>query len=192
MARSQQPAAGRRNLHVHLPGEEHARHDQCDQRHGVGHLPGLDRVGGGRSSTDRTRKSLIADYRWIIEEDRTFLREPEVYDEHSAGWLPDLRAPSSPTFGTNFHTSYMPVVATGCTGTLFLRIRADHQQRASSCATWGDGICRNSGSQTGAVGSQPGFPESQQALLTSRYFRATRATTFINTNLTADCANWRE
>ena len=55
------------------------------------------------------------DYRWIIEEDRTFYIDPNCRRIQYRG-LPDdsvLRR-----FGTNFHTSYMPVVAQGCTGRL--------------------------------------------------------------------------
>jgi hypothetical protein len=61
------------------------------------------------SVVDGNDKSIaISDYRWIIEEDRTFYVNPSC--------------PLNPTtcnpinFGTNFHTSFMPVVATGCTG----------------------------------------------------------------------------
>src|SRR5258708_473508 len=50
----------------------------------------------------------ITDYRWIIEEDRTFQVDPSL--ENSGSAIPSL--------GTNFHTSYMPVVAAGCVGTL--------------------------------------------------------------------------
>jgi len=49
----------------------------------------------------------ITDYRWIIQEDRTFKVDPTG--------TPSL---STRTLGTSFHTSYMPVVATGCTGPL--------------------------------------------------------------------------
>jgi hypothetical protein len=48
----------------------------------------------------------ISDYRWIIEEDRTFQVDPSK--ENSGSPIPSL--------GTNFHTSYMPVVAAGCVG----------------------------------------------------------------------------
>ena len=64
------------------------------------------------------RATVISDYRWIIEEDRTFYIEPRLHDKSAASGLPELRCRIVPTFGTNFHTSYMPVVATGCTGPL--------------------------------------------------------------------------
>src|SRR6476660_2255562 len=49
------------------------------------------------------------DYRWIIEEDRTFFIDPTKTGNNGGSTI-------VPTFGTNFHTSYMPVVAQGCTG----------------------------------------------------------------------------
>ncbi len=53
--------------------------------------------------------AAIPDYRWIIEEDRTFYVDPTKTTNTGT---------QVPTFGTNFHTSYMPVVATGCTGAM--------------------------------------------------------------------------
>jgi len=60
------------------------------------------------------------DYRWIIEEDRTFYVDPNCTTNQNpqpAG-CNQLGSATSvpPTFGVNFHTSYMPVVATGCVG----------------------------------------------------------------------------
>lgn len=46
--------------------------------------------------------ATIADYRWIVEEDRT--------------WQHDSFNANGPSLGTNFHASYMPVVAQGCLG----------------------------------------------------------------------------
>src|SRR5579883_256150 len=51
------------------------------------------------------------DYRWIIEEDRTFYVDPtKTTNTGPAGSTNVL------TYGTNFHTSYMPLVAQGCVG----------------------------------------------------------------------------
>ena len=52
--------------------------------------------------------AAITDYRWIIEEDRTFQVDPSATNTGSP----------VPSLGTNFHTSYMPVIATGCVGTI--------------------------------------------------------------------------
>src|SRR5438309_6233332 len=54
----------------------------------------------------------ITDYRWIIEEDRTFYVDP-TKTTNTGGTTATTVVP---TFGTNFHTSYMPLVAAGCTG----------------------------------------------------------------------------
>jgi hypothetical protein len=51
----------------------------------------------------------IADYRWIIEEDRTFQVDPSLESSGTS---------TVQNLGTNFHTSYMPVVASGCMGVL--------------------------------------------------------------------------
>jgi hypothetical protein len=47
----------------------------------------------------------LNDYRWIIEEDRTMFIDPNLVTNGIT---------TVPTLGTNFHTSYMPVVAAGC------------------------------------------------------------------------------
>ncbi|MBA0085103.1 MAG: hypothetical protein HRJ53_08910, partial [Acidobacteria bacterium Pan2503] len=68
----------------------------------------------------------ISDYRWIIEEDRTFWVDPNCTTNTGATapapGCPTLVGPSGtstiPTFAVNFHTSTMPYVAQGCTGPL--------------------------------------------------------------------------
>jgi hypothetical protein len=49
----------------------------------------------------------ITDYKWIIEQDLSFKIDPN--SQVNNGTIP-------PTLGTNFHTSYFPVIASGCTG----------------------------------------------------------------------------
>src|SRR5467141_2283507 len=58
----------------------------------------------------------ITDYRWVIEEDRTFYINPNCTSNPPAAGCPTATSGIVPTFGTNFHTSYMPLVATGCVG----------------------------------------------------------------------------
>ncbi|MGH7745560.1 MAG: hypothetical protein ACREQ5_12330, partial [Candidatus Dormibacteria bacterium] len=70
---------------------------------------------------DAQSKAAITDYKWIIEQDLTFHIDPacQQYGPNGAngGTKPaDCPAGVPPTLGTNFHTSYMPIVATGCTG----------------------------------------------------------------------------
>ena len=59
-----------------------------------------------------TKKVLTPmDYRWVVEEDRTFYVDPAKTTNTGPGG-----STSAATFGTNFHTSYMPLIAQGCTG----------------------------------------------------------------------------
>jgi len=57
------------------------------------------------------------DYRWIIEEDRTFYVDPNCQRNPLPAGCPAVTSQGAPAiFGTNFHTSYMPIVAQGCVG----------------------------------------------------------------------------
>src|SRR5579871_2763417 len=68
----------------------------------------------------------IKDYRWIIEEDKTFWVDPNCTTNSSISTpgCPTVVGGTSasgstiPTFGVNFHTSNMDYVAQGCTGPL--------------------------------------------------------------------------
>jgi FtsP/CotA-like multicopper oxidase with cupredoxin domain len=85
----------------------------------------------------KTKAALPADYRWIIEEDRTFYVDPAA-QTNNAG------APGSttvPVFGTNFHTSYMPVVAAGCVGTISCETGQSVLGVPAVCDV-GNGACR--------------------------------------------------
>jgi hypothetical protein len=62
------------------------------------------------------KTTTISDYRWIIEEDRTFYIDPKCSTNPSPAGCPTASSGIVPTLGTNFHTSYMPYVAQGCTG----------------------------------------------------------------------------
>ncbi len=62
------------------------------------------------------KTTVITDYRWIIEEDRTAYINP-ICAAAQGQTIQPAGCPAVPiNFGTNFHTSFMPVVATGCTG----------------------------------------------------------------------------
>jgi hypothetical protein len=52
----------------------------------------------------------ITDYRWIIEEDRTFYIPGDATQTNTG-------TTTVAALGTNFHTSYMPLIAAGCVGT---------------------------------------------------------------------------
>jgi hypothetical protein len=87
--------------------------------------------------TDKT--TAITDYRWIIEEDRTFYVDPTKTTNTGGSTI-------VPTFGTNFHTSYMPVVATGCVGTIACESGQSLLGVGAVCDL-GNGICRTSAAQ---------------------------------------------
>jgi hypothetical protein len=65
------------------------------------------------------KTTVITDYRWIIEEDLTFFVDPACMSNPLPSNCPTATPQGAPAaFGMNFHTSHMPVVAAGCTGTL--------------------------------------------------------------------------
>ena len=66
--------------------------------------------------SDKT--TTISDYRWVIEEDRTFYINPNCVQNPPPTGCPTAANGIVPTLGVNFHTSYMPYVAQGCTGQL--------------------------------------------------------------------------
>jgi hypothetical protein len=81
-------------------------------------LPGSNLV---VNAFDAHSKAAITDYKWIIEQDLTFHIDPACQQNGpngANGGTKPAACPAGipPTLGTNFHTSYMPVVATGCTG----------------------------------------------------------------------------
>ena len=83
----------------------------------------------------------ITDYRWIIEEDRTFHVDLNAPVNNGTGTIP--------TLGTNFHTSHMPVVAQGCVGPISCEqgqtvLDASGNHVAAVCDV-GNGACRTTG-----------------------------------------------
>jgi len=86
------------------------------------------------------------DYRWIIEEDRTFYVNPACTTNPPPAGCPTSASGIVPTFGTNFHTSYMPVVAAGCTGPLSCESGQTLLGAAAVCDV-GNGVCRTTAIQ---------------------------------------------
>jgi len=98
-----------------------------------------------------------------------------------------------PTFGTNFHTSYMPIVATGCTGKLsceggqsiFDPTTGTH---LNAVCDVGNGVCRP---DTAGTGFTPVMPSAAHLDPTKRYYLTVlpgdAGNPFENTNLSADC-----
>jgi hypothetical protein len=83
----------------------------------------------------------ITDYRWIIEEDRTFHIDPNQINTGNS---------ANPSLGTNFHTSYMPVVASGCVGTYACESKQTLLGAPAVCDI-GNGKCRTDAAQQVAV-----------------------------------------
>jgi hypothetical protein len=66
---------------------------------------------------DPLTSAAISDYKWIIEQDLTYYVDPNCQQYGPGGTKPaTCPAGFPPTLGTQFHASYMPVIASGCTG----------------------------------------------------------------------------
>ena len=106
---------------------------------------------------DKTTK--ITDYRWIIEEDRTFFVDPKCTANPLPAGCPTVNSTATNTgtpavFATNFHTSHMPVVATGCTGPLSCE-GGQTQLGAPVVCDQGNGVCRPDTSGNGQTQVDP-------------------------------------
>jgi len=111
--------------------------------------------------------STLTDYRWIIEEDRTFFVDPKCTQNPLPAGCPTVTSQGAPAvFGTNFHTSYMPLVATGCTGPQSCE-GGQTQQGANVVCDQGNGACRPDPTGSGFTAVDP-----SQVLLdaTKRYY----------------------
>jgi hypothetical protein len=106
----------------------------------------------------KDKTTPVTDYRWIIEEDRTFYVDPNCTQNPLPSTCPTATIQGIggvgttivPTFGTNFHTSYMPVVAQGCVGPAGKAISCESGQTLlgqPAVCDIGNGICRTDGAQ---------------------------------------------
>ncbi|TLZ03415.1 MAG: hypothetical protein E6K39_14335, partial [Gammaproteobacteria bacterium] len=145
--------------------------------------------------------TVITDYRWVIEEDRTFYVNPNCTTNPPPAGCPGATTPGLgtagivPTFGTNFHTSYMPLIAAGCTGTLsceggqtiFDPATGNH---VNTVCDVGNGVCRPDTSGNGFAPHMPGevhLDPSKRYYLT--VFPGDAGNPFANGNLSADSTN---
>ncbi len=107
------------------------------------------------------KTTQITDYRWVIEEDRTFYVDPNCQGNPPATGCPSAASGIVPTLGTNFHTSYMPYVAQGCTGPLSCEggqtivDPATGNHNPAVCDV-GNGICRPDTTGNGMTAVLPG------------------------------------
>ncbi|HXJ90059.1 MAG TPA: hypothetical protein VMS18_24820 [Candidatus Binatia bacterium] len=89
------------------------------------------------------------DYRWIIEEDRTFYVDPSCQKNPLPAGCPTVTSQGAPAiFGTNFHTSYMPIVAQGCVGQISCELGQtvldpSTGEHVSAACDLGNGVCRS-------------------------------------------------
>lgn len=81
---------------------------------------------------------IISDYRWIIEEDKTFYVNPACTTTSTTP-IPGCPAPTASgvpaTFGVNFHTSHMDYVAQGCVGPANGSLACEYGQTVVNPAT---------------------------------------------------------
>jgi hypothetical protein len=97
------------------------------------------------SVVDGSTKAAITDYRWVIEEDRTFYIDPTKTTNTGTTVVP--------TLGVNFHTSYMPFVAQGCTGLVSCEAGQTVLGVPSVCDV-SNGVCRPGTQKTAVDPSQ--------------------------------------
>ena len=96
----------------------------------------------------------ITDYRWVIEEDRTFYVDPNCQTNPPAAGCPTANSGIVPTLGVNFHTSYMPFVAQGCTGSVSCEAGQSVQGNAVVCDV-SNGACRPDTTGNGMTAVMP-------------------------------------
>jgi uncharacterized repeat protein (TIGR01451 family) len=111
------------------------------------------RTGINLKVVDANTGSEIQDYRWIIEEDRTFWIDPRC-QVNSTTLPPNCPAsvkgpwstPPTPveSMGYNFHTAYMPVIVQGCMGSVSCEAGQTLLGKATACDI-GNGQCRQDG-----------------------------------------------
>ncbi|MGF6601859.1 hypothetical protein P3T23_006610 [Paraburkholderia sp. GAS448] len=124
--------------------------------------------GSGLVVTVKDPKNGVAinDYRWIIEEDRTFLIDPACQVNSTDPNVRPARCPPLPvqSLGTNFHSSHMPVVASGCVGTFACESGQKLLGQPAVCDV-GNGACR-----TGATQQTPVSPGQVALDPSKRYY----------------------
>jgi hypothetical protein len=119
------------------------------------------------------KTTQITDYRWIIEEDRTFYIDPKCTSNPPPAGCPTSTAGIVPTLGINFHTSYMPYVAQGCTGPVSCEagqtiINPATGMHVPATCDVGNGVCRTD--STAANGFTQVMPGAVALDPTKRYY----------------------
>src|SRR5581483_6255247 len=99
----------------------------------------------------------------IIEEDRTFYINPNCVQNPPPAGCPTQANGTVPTLGVNFHTSYMPFVAQGCTGPVSCEAGQTVLNVPSVCDV-SNGVCRAGTQKT------PIMPSAVHLDPTKRYY----------------------
>ncbi|WGS40885.1 Ig-like domain-containing protein [Burkholderia sp. JSH-S8] len=104
----------------------------------------------------------LTDYRWIIEEDRTMQIDPACQVNSATSRPANCPPLPVPTLGTNFHTSYMPVVAAGCVGVVACESGQTVYDPASNThlptvCDVGNGVCRTGANVSQQVAVDPKY-----------------------------------
>ena len=114
--------------------------------------------------SDKT--TVIGDYRWVIEEDRTFYINPGCTVNPPPAGCTTTPSGIVPTLGTNFHTSYMPYIAQGCTGPQSCEGGQTVLGQPAVCDV-GNGVCRP---DTTGSGFTPVTPDQVYLDPSKRYY----------------------
>ena len=101
------------------------------------------------------KTTTISDYRWVIEEDRTFYINPGCTQNPPPSGCPTAAAGIVPTLGVNFHSSYMPFVAQGCTGPTSCESGQTVLGKPVVCDV-SNGVCRTDTTGNGMTAVLPG------------------------------------
>jgi hypothetical protein len=104
-----------------------------------------------------TGTKIAEDYRWIIEEDRTFWVDPKCQVNSTDTAVRPASCPPLPveSLGYNFHSANMPVIATGCVGTVSCEVGQTLQGKVTACDI-GNGACRTDQSASQKTPTLPG------------------------------------
>jgi len=126
-------------------------------------------TGSGLNVTVKDPKTgaILTDYRWIIEEDRSFYISPNCTSNPPPAGCIQTASGTVPLLGTNFHTSDMPYVAQGCTGTVSCesgQMMVDPSSGAHIAAVCdvGNGACRAGTQKTPVTPDQVALDPSKR------------------------------
>jgi hypothetical protein len=135
---------------------------------------------------DGKSKAAVTDYRWIIEEDKTFYISPNCTSNPPPSGCIQTAAGTVPLLGTNFHTSDMTYVAQGCTGPQSCESSQTLLGKPAVCDV-GNGSCRDaSGGKTPVDPSQVLLDPSKRYYIS--VLPGDAAQPFLTGNTSTSCA----